>query len=57
MQIGKHGTYGVCSAIEEYVWCKSTPHQESGSQPDRPAVSVLPAEIIKMLALVGYITV
>lgn len=27
MQIGKQGTHGVCSAIEEYVWCKSTPHQ------------------------------
>lgn len=27
MQTGKHGTYSVCSAIEEHVWCKSTPHQ------------------------------
>ena len=40
-----------------YVWCKSTPHQVAGSFPDMQALSVVPAEIIKTLALVGYITV
>ena len=36
-----------------HVWCKSKPIQAAGSFPDMQELSVFPAEIIKMLALVG----
>lgn len=40
-----------------HVGCKSRPIKAAGSFPDMQELSVFPAEIIKMLALVGYITV
>ena len=44
------GTIGTFKAID--VVCKSQPIQEVGSLPNMQELSVVPAEIIKMLALV-----
>ena len=41
----------MCDRFESYI------SDVAGSFPDMQELSVFPAEIIKMLALVGYITV